>query len=239
MPERPDNLLDKLRKLIEHEKSARALGSLAEADAFAGKIAELCDRYRIALAEVPEGQRDDGIAESFWDPKDAGLNARRRQSAWQRKLAAGVAFGHYCELLCWLGLNNFVFLGSKADAEVASAMMTILCRAAIAACDNARKSSRIVPKDFLYGFAVAICWRYAQLRGQQQAQHNSATQALVRKTDQLIREKVEKAGIKKGRQLKTPTESNASMQAGFDAGMEADLSTKLVQEGRDAKQLIA
>lgn len=236
MPEQKEKILDRLRKLIGHEKSAREIGSLAEADAFASKIAELCDRHRIALAEVPEAERSADINTSFWEPREAGLERRQRQSPWQRRMAAGVALGHFCEFLFWKGMNNIVFVGTSTDVEVAAAMMTILCRAAVKSCDQARQRSKIVPKDFLFGFAAAVALRYRDQRDRQEAQHNGATQALVRQTDQLIREHVVNIGAQKGKPLKAP-EYNASMQAGYDAGMAADLDTKLVKEGSHAKQL--
>ena len=39
-----EKVIDKLRKLIEHEKSARHIGSVAEAESFAARIQELMFR---------------------------------------------------------------------------------------------------------------------------------------------------------------------------------------------------
>lgn len=167
MTEIPQDILAKLRKLIEHEKSARAIGSLHEANAFAQKISELCDRYRIAVADVPEADRPDDIQIARWDPAMADIRSQRRQSNWQRQLAVGIAYGHFCKLLVYSGSNDVSFVGSSADVEIASAMMTILCRAAISSCDAARRRSReFQPNQFLFGFAVAITVRYREQRAQ-------------------------------------------------------------------------
>ena len=76
-----DSILDKLRKLIRHERSARSIGSVAEADRFAEKIAELRRRY--PEREVYEGvfEVDVALVLERWaacdDPACIPCSARR------------------------------------------------------------------------------------------------------------------------------------------------------------------
>lgn len=222
----PNDILKKLRKLIEHEKSAREIGSLAEADAFAAKVSELCDRYRIAVSEVPEAQRADDIAEADWLPTEADEKQQNRRSSWQITLGGGIAHGHFCRLLVFRGLNDLRFVGASADVEVAKAMMTILCRAAREACRRERsRNPKTAPNRFLFGFAIAINSRYRQQRADQEAQHPNATTALVRQTERLIGERYGK--IRAAKAVKPP-QYDESLQRGFDAGMQADLKTRLL-----------
>lgn len=234
----PNDILKKLRKLIEHEKSAREIGSLAEADAFAAKVSELCDRYRIAVSEVPEAQRADDIAEADWLPMEAGEKEQNRRSNWQIKLGAGIAHGHFCHLIVFCGLNDLRFVGASADVEVAKAMMTILCRAAREAYRRERsRSPQIALNKFLFGFAIAINSRYRQQRADQEAQHSNATTALVCQTERLFGERYSK--VPPAKPVKPP-KYDESLQRGFDAGMQADLKTRLLTgEQPEPKQLEA
>jgi hypothetical protein len=46
------SIIDRLRKLINHERSARSIGSVAEAELFAEKIQELLDLYNLSLSDI-------------------------------------------------------------------------------------------------------------------------------------------------------------------------------------------
>lgn len=235
MPDVLPDILAKIRKLIEHEKSAREIGSLAEAEAFALKVSELCDRYRIAVSEVPEAAQLDDIGEADWAPSAAGQRKLQRQSRWQRAMANGIAWGHYCAILVFHGRNDIRFVGAASDIEVALAMMTILCRAAEAAFKAAKPGKQKLTRDqFLLGFAIAICSRYRQQRSEQEAHHADATHALVRLTSEKVRERY--AHIPNGKPLKEPR-VDASLKLGYDAGMKQDLNLRLITEGQQQNLL--
>ena len=45
-------IIDKLQKLLNHEKSAREIGNIAEAQAFAGKIQQLLTTHNLSISEI-------------------------------------------------------------------------------------------------------------------------------------------------------------------------------------------
>lgn len=45
-------IIEKLRKLIAMEQSARSIGSLAEAEAFASKVQELLSKHKLEMSEI-------------------------------------------------------------------------------------------------------------------------------------------------------------------------------------------
>ena len=47
-----ENVIDKLRKIMAHAASAREIGNLAEAEAFAAKAQELLLRHKLDMTEV-------------------------------------------------------------------------------------------------------------------------------------------------------------------------------------------
>ena len=48
-------IIEKLRKLIAHEKSARSIGNIHEAEAFASRIQTLLDEHKLSMGEVEQG----------------------------------------------------------------------------------------------------------------------------------------------------------------------------------------
>lgn len=121
-------IIEKLRKLIAHEKSARSVGSLAEAEAFAAKIQELLLANKLGMDEIAldERERSEPI-ESLWvNPEDAGCRRRSKRVEWQERLAYAVARCNGCELLITPSSNVVFFVGRTSDREAAKALFLYL-----------------------------------------------------------------------------------------------------------------
>jgi hypothetical protein len=52
MPPVDPQIVEKLKKLIEHQNSAAAIGSQKEAEAFASKVQELLSKYKLSMSDV-------------------------------------------------------------------------------------------------------------------------------------------------------------------------------------------
>jgi hypothetical protein len=112
--------VDRLRKLIAMEGSARAIGNQAEAEAFAAKIAEQLTRHRLersdveAQAEVAEpiGQTKADAAEAGWTKQAHNAGA----IAWMVQIAQGCAAATGVGLL-WSGSQTAVFCGPSEPRE--------------------------------------------------------------------------------------------------------------------------
>lgn len=118
MTEMNKALMDKLRKLIAHEKSAREIGSLAEAEAFASKIQELMDEYKIGMSDVEFADREATEPIDFSDysgPKGWKGGSGRRQY-WTMSLARAIANANECQVVCGHG-NRFCFVGRTSNRE--------------------------------------------------------------------------------------------------------------------------
>ncbi len=196
------SIRNKVEKLIRHEKSARTLGSTAEADAFAGKIRQLLLDHRLPQPELSGPAhfeiKESGNSHSV-HAADAGLAARKSRQEWSERLAFASASAFGCELLLKTGSNTVVFRGGKSDRVAAAALYAELAGKATESC-NAEFSlwkrtpaglagnpllpaarsvySRRWKQSFLLGFSTAVCQRF--VCGQHchsQCQH---TGALVR-----------------------------------------------------------
>ena len=93
-----EKIKDNLRKLMNHEESAREIGNEDEANAFAAKIASLMLNYEIEVHEMSEhklGTLDDIGRENM------NLNdiTRRHESHWVVNLYHGIAKYNFCEVV--------------------------------------------------------------------------------------------------------------------------------------------
>lgn len=88
-------LFDKLQKMIAHERSARAVGSLQEAEAFAERIASMLSEHKLSMTEI-EFERQDTV-----DPiGDSGMELVCSMAGqWVDILATGVSQSFYCQVL--------------------------------------------------------------------------------------------------------------------------------------------
>jgi hypothetical protein len=163
------SIIDTLRKLIAHQKSAERIGSEAEAAAFASKVQELLEKHHLEMADVDVEIEDDGVTTETVLPDDFGLP--RRRIRWFEILAAIVARSHFCETAIWRGTGRSVFtlIGRAVDREIAKFMIVYLSRAGRSLCEfelqrmrlrGRRIKGRAWRHSFLDAFAAAIALRY-------------------------------------------------------------------------------
>lgn len=185
-----DAIMDRLRKLVRHEESAREIGSLAEAEAFAGKIQQLLIEHKLEVAEVMAGddhdeERREEVEQEMYDPRAIGIpyNGRARV-AWLERLASTVARAHFCRIVVRVGSVVFWFVGTATDRLIAGNVFAALVRGAIAACDAEYAKARRDPwattdgfrRSFYAGFVAAIATR---MQTQRAAADATTTTALV------------------------------------------------------------
>jgi hypothetical protein len=135
--------MEKLRKLIAHEESARSMGSQAEAEAFAGRIAEMLTKHKLERSDVEvQAETAEPIGKDTVKPEDFGGKAptsRTKAVAWQVSLAQGVCSATGCGLLWSTYSGGAVFCGKQADRESAK---SLYCYMAGLAIDQAWKNGQ-------------------------------------------------------------------------------------------------
>lgn len=116
-----EKTIDKLRKLIAHEQSARKIGNVAEAEAFAGRINEWLLKHKLSMSdiEVAEAEAKDPIDKQIVEPEELGLPGGARRWEWLEKLASTIARAHFCNIMVWEGSRRLTFVGRSEDREAA------------------------------------------------------------------------------------------------------------------------
>jgi hypothetical protein len=116
-------ILVKLRKLILHEESARKIGNVQEAAAFAAKIQELLTTHKLDMSAVDLDERQaEEIGTAYVEPEDVGLKREPRRVDWQQDLALAIAKANGCRCLILHATNRFYFVGRTSDRDVCLAL---------------------------------------------------------------------------------------------------------------------
>jgi hypothetical protein len=242
------DVMERLRKLIRHEESAREIGSLAEAGAFAEKIAALLIEHKLEMSQVTAGDDHDEetreiVEEQRFDPLALGIPYNGRQRvAWLEHLASGVARANFCRIVVTPRSTTFYFVGKATDRTIAGNTFAALVRGDIAAYDTEYAKARKDPwtdvsgfrRSFYDGFARAVAGRlYAQRRAVDATAEStalvlaSADKAVALYMDAKYRGPGSKASSIGG----TSKHNDTAYEKGRAAGQRASINTPLGSGG--------
>jgi len=209
-------IIDRLQKLIAHERSCRQIGNTAEAEAFASRIQTMLSTHKLTMSEV------EYIAQETENPigstRYATSSGRPDQGIlW---LARGVALSCYCEFLLHSQKSEktvFVFVGRNDDRILAVEMFDYLSSigehfAEWKAVDISKhpelsetlrtlitegvsrkevnqtlaKVMRKWKKDFLFGYGAAIHKRLSENRASSEKTASGSATGLILRDAQAI-----------------------------------------------------
>jgi hypothetical protein len=132
------NIIELLQKLINHEHSARDIGNIAEAEAFAVKIQTLLTEHKLSMSEVEyqEQEQVDPIGHEYVGADQIGIKDGRFEY-WLGCLATAVANNFFCHTLRTVGGGRSIkFVGRNSDRAAAVEMYGHLVRTATALCEK-------------------------------------------------------------------------------------------------------
>jgi hypothetical protein len=127
-PDVSDTTIERIRKLMAHEQSAREIGSVAEAEAFYGKIQELLIKNKLEMDDIGEAEQDvqdDITVDLVQDPE---YRVKRTRVAWEEHLAYYVSRAYFCQHLVSRGSNHIWMVGRSEDRAVATHTFIMLRR---------------------------------------------------------------------------------------------------------------
>lgn len=210
------SIVEKLQKLIAHERSARSIGSLAEAEIFASRIQHLLARHKLSMSQV-ECEAEDSINPIGTSRSPVHTAA---PDQWLQNLAQGIAISMYCKVLWLRGGGSVkasaIFVGRETDRLTAAALFNYLFRLgldlAAAAADKVsssqnigfhresyrsqghekefsealRKIMRTWKRDYLRGYAVALYQRLTENKKNLEAEASADSTALILRDQKAI-----------------------------------------------------
>lgn len=152
-------IIERLQKLLNHERSARTIGNMAEAEAFAAKISEMLFAHKLSMSEVEiaEGERNEPVEEEFIE----GFSA-----PWAGTLAAATGKTAFCRIL--KSSKGYIFIGRFSDRAAATAIYRHLAVLGVSLADSELAAYRETPEgvfEFLARPKLARTWKVSFLRG--------------------------------------------------------------------------
>jgi len=174
-----------LSKLMTHEQSARKIGSIAEAEAFAGKIQQLLIDHKLSMSDVKASDvkpAETPIGEHTVRADALGYGNVKKRWDYLCYLSSIVAEAHFCRTMVSKGMGTIWFVGKEEDRRLAEEIFRYL---AILGIELGSKALRAYTglderwpylKSFYIGYAGAISSRY---REQQAKAEATSTQAIV------------------------------------------------------------
>jgi hypothetical protein len=107
-----ERIIDTLRKLINHERSAREIGNVAEAAAFAAKIQAFIDKYNIELSSIDLDVQEDDVRS---ETRVADCNQQ-----WMKLLLVNIAEINGCSVV--FHSRGYDVYGQPMDIELVSTL---------------------------------------------------------------------------------------------------------------------
>ena len=114
-------IVDKLAKMIRHEQSARQIGSIAEAEAFAAQVQHLLTKHGLEMSEIDFAEESSQPIDQEWafsHHDGSNVPHERRRIEWQENLAESIARVNNCALLITQVNNSVCFVGRPSDRSV-------------------------------------------------------------------------------------------------------------------------
>jgi len=234
-------IVDKIRKLIRHEQSARTVGTTEEATAFSAKIQQLCIQHKISVDQVrldDEAEHERVGEERVRAGSHSVRYGRGNVPLEDKRLLSVVAEAHFCQAIGLPGTDSILLVGEEWDRAIAVEMFRFLSstikRLARLEEDKTRRARRSVRRfkpHFYLGFTSAVRRRYEEMR----AQAEGESTALVR-ADALVKRYVEtNYQTVQVKPRKLPRVNKSGYFAGVAAGSNVDLNSRVLG-GSDASQ---
>lgn len=124
-----NQIIDKIRKLMMHSESARELGSIAEAEAFASKAQKLLAEHNLSKADITVEEAKKEVVHVSMPAKVKGVGGR---SAFN--IMAVIAEFNWCKAYTMgnASHNKMIIVGSPENIEVCEYIHTQVTNALVA-----------------------------------------------------------------------------------------------------------
>jgi hypothetical protein len=104
-------IIDRLKKMLTHEASARELGSIGEAENFAAKIQEFLVKYNLSRTDVEIQEEQTTLGSHY-----TGCITFRLK--WQRILCHSIGVANGVHMVVFSDGYTGVLVGESADVDV-------------------------------------------------------------------------------------------------------------------------
>ena len=236
-----DDIKLMLSKLMAKEESARKLGHLHEAEAFASKIQQLLLAYELSMDDIQRNQAESTVvADEYFD---TGKLTNRHESNWVAYLYAALAKPNFCKVIFNRENQYGIFIvGTEMNREFlhyTAAQLIVklreLSRKSFSEYEGPDKRNTYI-RAFLKGATEGIKLRLWADR-QQDIQKNDNVAALVVQKDRALNHYIDQKFGRLGTAKKRMGSSNDGFRQGVDAGKGVSIN-KGISRGAGGTKLL-
>lgn len=121
-----NQIIEKIKKLMAHAESAKAMGSIAEAEAFASKVQKLLNEYNLSKSDLTE---DEAFAEIVHDDMPAKVPGIGGRSSYD--VMAVIAKFNWCKAYTMGSASNnkMIIVGSPENIGVCRYIHSVVMNA--------------------------------------------------------------------------------------------------------------
>ena len=221
-----ENHLEKIKKLIAHQKSAQEMGSVKEAEAFAKKVQNLLDKYNVSLEDIPLDQVKNDMFELRMKTTIPSVSDVLGYS-----VMSSIAQWNWCKAYK-VGAKYTIIIGLKVNTEVCQWVYETVLPIFINEGKKAFKESKTkvgldtFQREFIEGCATGLYSKLKAERGEFEKKFLNCS-ALIVRNDKAIEEFVieQYGGSKKGR-AKTIKRGDAYYQ-GYETGKNVEINKRI------------
>lgn len=238
-----DVILQRIKKLMSHSKSAEQLGSLAEAETFMKKANELMMEYNLSLREVESTEIKEADEFKNWGYSER-LSYDDKHQGWQWKMQLldvittfnltsytynsrvrmFTIYGRMENVDMSIWLYNFMMTGlfNLAQAEYQSVLKAKRARSSEEATRFSKVEAYTFKRDFLFGAIAGIHTQMQKQREEQFRQQNMY--ALVKTNGEALSKFLHKTRSNVRSVPSKAYNQGVKHSNGYDAGYKAGLN---------------
>lgn len=108
-----NKIVEKLKKLMRLQQSAKKIGSEGEANAAAAAISRLLTQYNLSLMDINPEERK----ESLQVQRTGHISFKDTYGLWKRLLMNVICEFNYCKVFLISGQSNMVIVGTEANTS--------------------------------------------------------------------------------------------------------------------------
>ena len=238
-----ERIKEKLRKLMRKEESARELGNLAEAEAFATKIQQMLINYELEIAEIKDSS-DREILSIDEELIDCSLLTNRHESSWVVFLYDAAAKGNFCKVIITGGgisKLQIILIGNPINKEFTHYMvhqmlskLRNLSRLSFKEYKGADKRNTYI-RSFLRGASTGLGYRLLEELKNQSRMHEKTNAMVINKGAQL-QDYMNKTRPNLGSSKARKTTSGAGYSNGYTAGKNVSINKGVASKGKVKEQ---
>lgn len=141
-----NKIIERVKKLHAKAESAKAIGSVEEAEAFAIGVQKMLLEYKLEMSILEQRELTPTPIEVDEDLIDwrtvKEVGYKRRRVGWLEQLAWHVTQAYGCTYAIIPGTNAIIIVGEQADRKVAEFVLTTLARSAVELAAHATRKER-------------------------------------------------------------------------------------------------